>query len=155
MADKHHYAAKVVWTGDQGTGTSSYKAYSRDHKILMEGKADIAGSADPAFRGDQEKHNPEDLLVAALSACHMLWYLHLCADNGVVVLSYEDTSVGVMELNKNGSGQFKEVVLNPDIQISPDSDIEIAKELHYRANEMCFIANSCNFPISHHPTIRK
>ena len=116
MAKEHQYTAQVTWTGNRGTGTSGYTAYDRDHLISANGKPDIFGSSDPAFRGNGNKYNPEDSLVAALSACHMLWYLHLCSVNGVVVIDYVDKATGIMKENEDGSGQFSEVTLHPLIR---------------------------------------
>lgn len=148
----HHYSATTRWTGNQGTGTSGYKAYERAHTVLMNGKADLLCSSDPAFRGDKARHNPEDLLVASLSSCHMLWYLHLCTDNGVVVTNYVDEASGIMEENGDGSGQFTEVTLKPKVTVKEKSMIAKANELHHKANEMCFIARSVKFPVRHTPT---
>ncbi|MFN7011188.1 MAG: OsmC family protein [Allorhizobium sp.] len=154
MSDKHHeYSVTVTWTGNQGTGTSAYRAYSRDHVISANGKPDIPGSSDSAFRGDAERWNPEDLFVAALSACHKLWYLHFCAVSGVVVTGYEDHAEGTMEMDEDGAGRFTEVVLKPRVTITERSDVAIAEELHGDAHEKCFIANSVNFPVRCEPTI--
>lgn len=153
--NSHHYTTKVEWTGNKGSGTFDYRSYSRNHNIIVEDKIVIEGSSDSSFRGDATRHNPEDLFVSSISACHMLWYLHLCAENGIIVLSYEDIAKGIMSMNKNGSGQFEEITLRPNILIAPDSDEDLAAKLHEQAHEMCFIANSCNFPIKHIPSIRK
>jgi len=151
----HHYKSRIEWTGNKGAGTFDYRSYSRNHNIAVDGKADIGGSSDSSFRGDAARHNPEDLFVSSIAACHMLWYLHLCADNGVVVLAYEDEVEGMMSINSDGSGRFEEVVLKPRITISPASDETKALELHKQAHQMCFIANSCNFDITHKPEIVK
>lgn len=153
MRRKHHYEVKVVWTGDLGSGTSSYTAYSRDYEMRAPGKPAIAGSSDPAFRGDASRWNPEELLVASLSACHKLWYLHLCAKAGVIVTKYEDRAEGVMIEEDGGEGQFSSVVLRPRVTISPDSDAELAERLHKAAHDNCFIARSVSFPVSHEPVI--
>lgn len=148
MSDKHHeYSVTVTWTGNHGTGTSAYRAYSRDHVISANGKPDIPGSSDPAFRGDGERWNPEDLFVAALSACHKLWYLHFCAVSGVIVTAYEDHAEGVMEMDADGTGRFVDVVLRPRVTIKRGTFPELALELHGDAHEKCFIANSVNFPV--------
>ena len=147
MAKQHHYTAAVRWTGNLGTGTSGYKDYGRDHEISAPGKPVIPASSDPAFRGDASRYNPEELLVASLSTCHMLWYLHLSAVNKVIVLDYEDNAQGVMEESADGGGRFTEVTLRPVITVTRDSDIETAKRLHHEAHEKCFIANSVNFPV--------
>lgn len=152
MHGQHHYNATIRWTGNNGTGTDHYKNYERSHQIIVENKSDILGSSDPAFRGDKTKHNPEDLLVASLSACHMLWYLHLCSEAGVIVIDYTDNATGVMIETPNGSGRFTEVVLNPIVIVTEYSMVEKANELHKKAHELCFIANSVNFPVKHYPT---
>lgn len=154
MAGKHHnYAVKVTWTGNTGAGTKSYRTYERAHDISAEGKPTIAGSADPAFRGDTSRWNPEDLLVASLSACHKLWFLALCSQAGVVVTAYEDSAEGNMIEEANGAGQFTSVTLRPYVIISANSDEARAMELHHEAHAMCFIARSVNFPVAHEPTI--
>jgi len=146
------YRATVIWTGDRGVGTSAYRADGREHRILVEAKPELAGSADPAFLGDAERHNPEDLLVAALGACHMLWYLHLAADAGIRVTAYEDAAEGVMTVNDDG-GRFEAVTLNPVVTIA-QGDAARAEALHGAAHRRCFIANSVNFPVTHRPVIR-
>ncbi len=149
----HNYAVSVTWTGNQGTGTSGYRAYSRDHEVFADGLTTMLGSSDPAFRGDRTRWNPELELTAALSQCHMLWYLHLCSEAGVVVLSYSDNAVGTMEETANGSGRFTEVVLRPQVTIANARMLEPAYRLHAQAHEKCFIANSVNFPVRHEPAI--
>ena len=150
---QHNYQLALRWTGNHGSGTSSYRAYARDHEIEADAKAPIAGSSDPQFRGDARRWSPEELLVASLSACHQLWYLHLCADAGVVVVAYEDQPQGIMNENTGGDGQFVSVVLHPRVTISPESDVAIAERLHHEAHAKCFIARSVNFPVTHQPTI--
>lgn len=153
MEKKHQYHATITWTGNRGTGTSGYSAYDRDHIIAAAGKPEIPGSSDPAFRGNKNRYNPEDSLVAALSACHMLWYLHVCAVNGVVVQTYTDAASGTMDENADGSGQFSEVVLRPHVTVQT-ADMKVkALALHNEAHRMCFIARSVNFPVRHEPTI--
>ncbi len=149
---QHRYNTTVTWTGNKGTGTNNYRTYERSHTIFMEGKPDIQGSSDPAFRGDKSKHNPEDLMVAALSGCHMLWFLHLCSDNGVIVTRYSDRAIGTMVENSDGGGQFSEVTLYPEVIVKESSMIEKANALHDDAQRMCFIARSVNFPVHHQPT---
>lgn len=150
----HLYHTKVEWTGNEGKGTLDPKSYNRNHIISCLGKYDrIKGSSDAAFSGDGKRYNPEDLLVSSISACHMLWYLHLCAIHKIVVTAYTDNAVGLMEETVNGSGSFKEVTLYPTISITDPGMIEKATQLHTEANKMCFIANSCNFKIYHKPTI--
>lgn len=153
MSKLHTYRATVRWTGDLGTGTSSYRAYSRAHAIEGPSKSAIAGSSDPAFRGDAAAWNPEELLVASLSACHQLWYLHLAAVNAIVVKSYVDTAEGTMSEEADGSGRFTRVVLRPSITIAPGGDVAKARALHREAHEKCFVANSVNFPVECEPEI--
>jgi organic hydroperoxide reductase OsmC/OhrA len=152
MNGQHNYNLTVKWTGNKGTGTSDYKAFERSHIIIVNNKVELLGSSDPAFRGDKTKHNPEELLVASLSSCHMLWYLHLCAEAGVIVVDYVDNANGIMMETSNGGGHFTEVTLNPIVIVTKNSMVEKANELHKKANELCFIANSVNFPIYHKPT---
>jgi len=154
MQGQHHYKATVQWTGNKGTGTDNYRNYERSHQIIIENKSDISGSSDPAFRGDKTKHNPEDLLVSSLSACHMLTYLHLCAVAGVIVTDYIDNATGIMVDTSNGGGQFTEVTLNPIVTVTEQRMVDQANELHKKANELCFIANSMNFPVKHNPTAK-
>ena len=154
MEKTHHYKTTVKWTGNTGSGTKNYRSYERSHIVSVENKADILCSSDPAFRGDKSKHNPEELLVVSLSSCHMLWYLHLCCDAGVVVVDYLDHARGTMEETENGARRFIEVILNPVVTVLELSMIEKANELHAKANELCFIANSVNFPVSHKPISR-
>ncbi|OOO26955.1 peroxiredoxin [Agrobacterium salinitolerans] len=154
MAEQeHHYAVQVKWTGNRGKGTSGYRDYERDYTISTSGKADIAGSSDPAFRGDASRWNPEDLLVASLSACHKLWYLHFCSVNGIIVEDYVDNAEGTLVMEKDGAGQFSEVVLKPVITISK-GDPARADELHHDAHDKCFIARSVNFPIRVEGTVK-
>lgn len=154
MSRQHHYKATIKWTGNNGKGTDNYKNYERSHLIVIENKPEILGSSDPAFRGDKTKHNPEDLLVSSLSSCHMLWYLHLCSEAGVIVTDYIDNSTGIMVETSNGGGKFTEVTLNPIVMVSEPHMIDKANELHKKANELCFIANSVNFPVKHNPTAK-
>lgn len=150
---EHRYAVTVAWTGNRGTGTSGYKDYGRDHDIRADGKDSvIVGSADPAFRGDAECWNPEDLLVGSLAACHKLWFLHLCAEAGIVVTGYTDNAEGVMEETGGGSGRFRSVTLRPHATVAPGTDIDRARDLHAVAHEKCFIANSVNFPVGLEPS---
>ena len=152
MADKqHHYQVAVRWTGNQGTGTSTLRGYSRNLEMLATGKPPILGSSDPAFRGDSTRWNPEDLLVASLSACHELWYLGLCAAHGVIVQDYVDAAEGWMAEEASGAGQFTRVLLRPVITLAPDADLAKAKALHHDAHEKCFIARSVNFPVEIEP----
>lgn len=151
----HLYRVTMRWTGNLGTGTSGYRAYGRDHEISIPDKVHaIAGSSDRTFRGDASRYNPEELLVAALSSCHMLAYLHLCADAGVVVTGYEDAASGTMKLNRDGSGQFTDVLLSPVVTLEDQSQAELADELHHKAHDLCFIARSVNFPVRCEPSVR-
>ena len=145
---KHQYNLHLKWTGNKGTGTSSYTAYSRDHEISIPGKPVLLGSSDPSFRGNPERYNPEELLVASLSACHKLWYLHLCAEAGITVMSYEDDAHGQMAQTADGGGYFEWVELRPQVSILEEDRYEDALWLHERAHKLCFIANSCNFPVN-------
>ncbi len=151
MARQHQYKLHLNWIGNLGQGTSTYTAYRRDHILSGKGKsADIPASSDPAFRGDPARYNPEELLVASLSSCHMLWYLHLCADAGIVIDSYKDNPEGVMEETADGGGRFISVTLRPQVLIR-SGDPETARQLHHQAHELCFIANSVNFPVHCEP----
>lgn len=136
-----------------GAGTKTYKGYRRDHVIVAEGKSLISGSSDPSFRGDAARYNPEELLVASLSACHMLWYLHLCSANQVTVLDYQDAAAGVMRENADGSGEFVRALLRPVVKISAEADRTKALALHGEAHRCCFIARSVNFPVEIGPEI--
>jgi organic hydroperoxide reductase OsmC/OhrA len=154
MAKTHRYEVTVTWTGNTGTGTSSYKSYERRHEISAgTEKPLIPGSSDPAFRGDAARWNPEELLVASLSACHKLWYLHLCSEAGIAVVSYVDYAEGVMEETPDGAGQFQRVTLRPQVTVAAGSDMARARELHRAADAKCFIARSVNFPVEHEPEI--
>ena len=150
---QHHYAVDIVWTGNLGTGTSAYRAYSRDHRIAAGAKPAIPASSDPAFRGDPSRYNPEDLLVASVSSCHMLWYLHLAAEARLVVTEYVDHAAGTMVEAADGSGRFIEIVLKPRVVLAAGGDAAAARALHERAHHMCFVANSVNFPIRCEPDI--
>ena len=151
MKRAHNYQLSIQWTGNKGSGTSSYQAYERSHSIIKNGKLEIPASSDPAFRGDKTKHNPEELFLASISSCHMLWYLHLCSEAGVIVTDYIDQASGVMEESAEGGGRFSEVTLKPQVVVAEASMITKANALHARANEMCFIANSLNFKVGHVP----
>jgi organic hydroperoxide reductase OsmC/OhrA len=153
MNREHNYSVSVVWTGNTGKGTSDYRSYTRDHEINVPGKVSIFGSSDPKFRGNPVRYNPEELLLAALSSCHMLWYLHFCAVAGVVVVSYEDRAEGTMEESPDGNGRFVGVTLRPHVRIT--GSVERAKKIHQQANDFCFIANSVNFPVRHEAVIEE
>jgi organic hydroperoxide reductase OsmC/OhrA len=147
----HRYQIRLDWTGNRGTGTSGYRAYDRRHEVRAAGKPMIAGSSDPHFRGDADHWNPEELLVAALAQCHLLAFLHVAADSGVVVTGYRDEAQGSMRLNPDGSGEFTEVVLRPRVLVTSAEMVEPAQRLHGRAHSLCFIARSVNFPVRHEP----
>jgi organic hydroperoxide reductase OsmC/OhrA len=151
MPKQHHYQIKVTWTGNKGTGTNHYTKYERSHTIEVKNKIPIFSSSDTPFLGDASKHNPEDMLLASLSSCHMLWYLHLCADAGVIVTSYVDNPTGILTQNDDGGGKFSEVTLNPIVKVQQKDMIDKANELHVNANQKCFIANSVNFRVKHIP----
>ena len=149
---EHKYRVSVQWTGNRGTGTSGYREYGRDHVIRAVNKPDIPGSSDPAFRGDAARWNPEDLLVASASACHELWYLHLCSDAGIRVVEYRDEAEGTM-LDSAEQGRFTEIVLRPRVVIRRGDDQALALELHHKAHSQCYVANSVNFPIRCEPIV--
>ncbi len=149
MQKEHRYQLETIWEGNLGTGTSAYAAYGRDYRVRVPGKAELAGSADPSFRGTADRHDPEDQLLAALSACHMLTYLHACATAKVIVLEYTDAAEGVMVLDGKGGGRFERVMLRPRVVVAEAAMIATAERLHERAGEMCFIRSSVNFPVDH------
>jgi organic hydroperoxide reductase OsmC/OhrA len=153
MAKEHHYNTQLNWTGNRGEGTADYRAYDRDHVLTAGGKPEIPGSSDPSFRGNPDRYNPEELLVGSLSSCHMLWYLHFCAVNGVVVVDYRDYAEGTMVEHADGNGRFSVVTLRPVVTVSEASMIEKAMVLHEEAHRFCFVANSCNFPVKHLPEV--
>lgn len=150
---EHRYSLTVVWTGAGAGGTTGYASYSRDHEIRGAHKQPILASSDPSFRGDASRYNPEELLVASLSQCHMLWYLHLCARNGIVVTRYEDRPEGTMIEGADRGGTFAEVVLRPVVTVAASAMSDQASGLHSEARRLCFIANSVNFPVRHEPSI--
>ena len=152
MSKTHLFNAQIKWTGKTGSGTVNASAYKRNHTISIKDKVDILGCSASAFRGDDTKHNPEDLFISALSTCHMLWYLHICADNGIVITDYIDNVTGTMIEVPGGGGHFTEVTLHPIVTITDKTKIDLANALHSEANKKCFIANSSNFKITHHPT---
>ncbi|KRE80196.1 OsmC family protein [Arthrobacter sp. Soil763] len=147
--DEHRYSLLVRWTGNTGSGTSSYRGYSRDHDIEIPGLPVLKGSADPTFHGDRQRYNPEQLLLAALSQCHMLSFLHVAVKHGVVVTGYEDHAEGLMRTNRDGSGQFESVTLRPKVTTASAVAADLTEELHRGANAVCFIARSVNFPVRH------
>ena len=147
----HRYQIRLDWTGNRGTGTSGYADYDRRHEVRAAGKPMIAGSSEPSFRGEADRWNPEELLVVSLSQCHLLWFLHLAADAGVLVTGYTDEATGTMRLNPDGSGQFTEVVLRPRVLVASAEMVEPAQRLHDRVHSLCFIARSVNFPVRTEP----
>ena len=149
----HRYALTVTWTGNTGDGTSAYRGYRRTHTVTAEGPPELLGSADRTFHGDRDRWNPEQLLLASLAQCHMLSYLHVCVDAGVVVTQYVDRTTGTMR-TEGGGGRFTEVVLHPEVTVADETMVEAATEAHHRAHEQCFIANSVNFPVRHAPVVR-
>ncbi|MCR2793888.1 OsmC family protein [Microbacterium sp. zg.Y625] len=153
MLGEHRYVVRTEWTGDRGTGTSGYRDYDRTVTIEVDGKPTLAASADRPFRGDPAKWNPEDLLLAALSECHLLSYLHACVQAGVVVTAYRDEARGVLVQDGHGGGAFREVVLRPQVTVADPSMVEAALAAHAQAHEWCFIANSVNFPVRHEPVV--
>jgi organic hydroperoxide reductase OsmC/OhrA len=150
----HTYSVQVRWTGDRGTGTANYRSYGRDHEISTVGKPTILGSADKSFRGDVDRWNPEELLVVALSQCHLLTYLHLAVKAGIVVVGYQDDAGGEMTQDAVGDGgAFTQVVLRPTVTITNAARVQEARRLHHDVPALCFIARSVNFPVRHLPTI--
>jgi organic hydroperoxide reductase OsmC/OhrA len=149
MGFKHLFKAKAFWSSDRKN--ENIKSYSRSHTIAIEGKQVLNVSAAKAFKGDPTLYNPEDMLLGSLVSCHMMSYLYVCAQNGIEVLAYSDDAVATLEVAPDGSGRFTEVVLNPKVIIADSERIEEALALHKKANQLCFIANSCNFPILHNP----
>ena len=149
MNKEHKYSLTINWTGNLGTGTSRYRSYNRSHTISIVGKENILCSSDPAFLGDNSKHNPEELFLASISSCHMLWYLHLCADAGIIVVDYIDYATGILAEDSVNGGRFISVTLNPIVKVIQSSMVDKANALHNNANKQCFIANSCNFPVKH------
>ncbi|GAP54990.1 OsmC family protein [Arthrobacter sp. 92] len=150
--DEHSYSVTVRWTGNLGSGTSSYRGYSRDHDIEIPGLPVLKGSADPTFHGDKTRYNPEQLLLTALSQCHMLSFLHVAVLHGVVVTAYEDRAEGTMRTNRDGSGQFEGVTLRPRVSVAEPAASALMDQLHKEANKLCFIARSVNFPVLHRAT---
>jgi organic hydroperoxide reductase OsmC/OhrA len=148
---KHKYQTNLLWTGNVGHGTRNYNSYKRDFTIEILNKVNILGSSDPAFLGDKNKHNPEELLLSSISSCHMLWFLHLASTKGIKVIDYTDTATGIMVEKEDGSGYFESVTLNPVVTISDQSRIIETNELHHQSNKYCFISNSLNFTVKHNP----
>ena len=151
MDKAHQYNLTLDWTGNSGSGTKDYRSYERSYSISIDGKAEIKGSSDPAFRGYASKYNPEELLLASLSSCHILRFLHLCSANGIVVTAYVDEPSGIMIENEDGSGKLKEVILKPIVTINDEKSLGKLNYIHVEANRFCFIPNSVNFPVRHFP----
>lgn len=149
---EHRYSSRIAWTGNRGEGTAHYRAYDRTWDIAVDGRPVVRCSNDPLLGGDPSKPNPEDLLISALSACHMLWYLHYAADAGIVVTDYVDEPIGIGEMTAGGAGRFVEAVLRPTITVKAGADLALAEALHHRIPEVCFIARSVAFPVRHEPT---
>lgn len=149
---QHDYTARIIWTGNRGTGTRTYKGYDRTWDIATPGKAVVHCSNDPLLGGDPAKHNPEDLLLSALASCHMLWYLHLASSAGIVVSSYQDEPIGVGETSPNGAGRFLSATLRPTIEVPAGTDLDKANSLHHDVHKFCFIARSVNFPVAYDAT---
>ena len=147
----HDYTSRVVWTGNTGEGTAHYKAYARTWDIAVPGKPLVHCSNDPLLGGDPTRMNPEDLLLSALSACHLLWYLLYASEAGIVVTRYEDTPRGVGEVGRGGAGRFVSAELRPVIHVALGADMGEAEAIHHRIHEVCFIARSVNFPVTYTP----
>lgn len=150
---EHHYRITTTWTGNRGEGTLSYRGYGREHEVSAKGPPLLLGTADPTFHGDKDRWNPEQLLLAALSQCHMLAYLHMAVKHGVVVTAYEDSAIGTMRLNPDGSGEFLSVTLKPRVTITDHLVKYTAQSIHREASASCFIARSVNFPVNHEPVV--
>jgi organic hydroperoxide reductase OsmC/OhrA len=145
----HKYHTKLQWTGNTGKGTETYRGYERAHTISVEGKPVIEASSDPSFRGDKLKYNPEEMFLASLSSCHMLWFLHFCSVASIIVSDYTDSATGTMIESEDGNGKFSEVILHPVVKVKEEWMKEKLNDLHDKAHHFCFIANSVNFPVKH------
>lgn len=152
MVKEHHYQLTIEWTGNRGAGTASYRSYDRDHEVRAEHVTTIAGSSDPQFRGNPSRWNPEQLLVASASQCHMLSYLHQAAVNGVVVTKYVDHPTAVMTEDGNGGGRFTDITLHPVVTVTDEAMVGTAERLHVDANSNCFVASSLALPVRHDVT---
>ncbi|QPZ37220.1 OsmC family protein [Paramicrobacterium chengjingii] len=153
MVSQHTYNVEIVWTGNRGTGTSGYRSYGRDLRIIGSGKPEIDGSADSTFHGDADRWNPEELFLTSLAQCHMLSYFHAAVKAGVVVMAYSDTPIGTLDVNTDGSGGFRQVTLRPRLTLAPGGDVDAAMRAHDAAHRMCFIANSVSIPVHVEPEI--
>ena len=116
--------------------------------MTVSGKPPIPCSNDPLLGGNPGLMNPEDLLLSALGGCHMLWYLHLAAEAGIVVTAYEDTPEGIGEVGRGGAGRFLRATLRPRITVKPGADLTRAEAIHHEIHKVCFIARSVNFPVA-------
>jgi organic hydroperoxide reductase OsmC/OhrA len=154
MPHEHNYEVTAVWTGNKGDGTKNVRTYDRSHTVSIEGKPELFLTTDNPFVGDKSKLNPEDLLVSAISSCHMLSYLYVCSLEGIVITAYTDNATGIMVEQASGGGSFKEVTLNPTFNVADKSMVEKAIELHHKAHEICYIANSVNFEVKCNPTCK-
>lgn len=154
MSDRAHtYESHLLWEGNRdGGGTSSYATYGRNYRVRVAGKPDLLGSANPRFRGDAGLHDPEDLMIAAVSSCHMLSFLALCAREHVAVVAYEDSATAVLRVEADGSGRFEQITLHPRVTLASAVDLDKLARLHDKAHAQCFIANSCSVPIAHQPS---
>jgi organic hydroperoxide reductase OsmC/OhrA len=148
---EHTYYTRLQWTGNTGLGTETYRGYERSHEISVEGKPTILASSDPSFRGDRTKYNPEEMFLASLSSCHMLWFLHFCSEASVIVVTYEDFATGKLVETDEGNGKFSSVTLHPAVKVKEAWMMEKTQALHEKAHHFCFIANSVNFPVKHDP----
>ena len=149
----HYFKASLQWNLKSEADFKSKKIYTKNHTISFEGKESISVSAAKVFKGDPTLVNPEDLLLSSVTSCHMMSYLYVCQQNNIEILSYQDHSEAILEVNSDGSGKITKIILNPTIKIKDESKIDLAISLHKKANQLCFIANSCNFPILHHPSV--
>ena len=148
------YKAEIEWTGNKGSGTFDYRSYGRSHIIRVPEKIPIQASSDSSFRGEKNKHNPQELFLSSISSCHMLWYLYLCSEEDVVVLDYADDATGILVMEPDRTGYFKEIILNPTVIVAEESMITSGMEMHDKARDKCFLANACSIPILHKPTVK-
>jgi organic hydroperoxide reductase OsmC/OhrA len=150
----HRYRVELSWSASGSVGTRDYRSYGRDHTLGVEGKPPILASSDPHFRGTASRYNPEELFVASLSSCHMLWYLHLCSTRSIVVMEYRDSAVGEMQMHADGSGEFTKVTLHPEVTMAA-GDSNAALSLHEQAHHMCFVARSVNCAVLVEPVLAR
>jgi organic hydroperoxide reductase OsmC/OhrA len=154
MQSEFIYKAEIEWIGNKGSGTFDYRSYGRSHVIRIPDKEPIQASSDSTFRGEKNKHNPQELFLSSISSCHMLWYLFLCAEEDIVVLEYSDNASGILIMEPDRSGYLKEIILNPSVVVAEQSMIQAGIEMHDRARDKCFLANACSIPILHKPTVK-